>query len=1010
MYPPSASAKASIDVDGRGFIINGRRTYVASGSIHYARVPHELWRDRLLRLQRASFNCVQSYVFWNFQEPHENEFDFTGDKDFGAFLSTAQRVGLYATVRPGPYVCAEWDSGGYPIWLRFKPPMRVRVDDPRYMALNDHWYEKILPIVASHQIHRGGNVIMVQLENEHPNGWGVVHSPYFDHLQNKALELGIEVPHFMSGLHHGGNPYPDNPDSSKRTTPWYSTEFWSGWFDLYGPLGAKRFREVESDNWAIMARGGAGQNYYMAHGGTNFDTWNDPSGAASYDYGAAIGQCGDLRPIYFRMKRANQVAASFSDILADGSDASAEYADLVTGAQLTGARRSAAGTLLFLHNPGGTDAVAKLKNGGAITMDGYETCAIPRDATIAPGWKIADSAVRVLAVARDRDALTLVTYGRSGDSGDLTLACDKPMRLAEAGAASRADLADPLHPRVTLHFSTEKPDACVLTDGARRLRIVALSSDQALYTWLVGAAGTQSVVVGPEYISDFNEKGGAASMLIERPYGAPSCGQVIVYGAGATQHLAVTANPAVDTVLAPELGDWQMTLAREAAPNFDDSRWKVSDDPLQMGADGDISAFAWYRAVVDAPAAGNGTLHFVGENNLAAYVNGRAVKDAKHNGDHWDFDVPLTAGKNTIAVFTSHPGREKAFNYLGSLDNYYPKGLFGPATLEFNGANVPVKGWRMHGGVDWAISRNQPWTAPADAHGLPAAYRTNFRANRPSEFGAHPIYRVTYAGLTRGTVWLNGHNLGRYPEKIRITSLYLPECWLVDGPNSLTIFDETGASPAKVQLITETAASREIIRVDKPGDPNTPVVVPDQSNANEIARLNKGNLAFGRPATASSSEANNPPGGRDGRRPGEPLVRGKGRRGRMVEGRPWRAGERDVVRGHLGEAGAVVSVCARGFGRWAELVAIGRRQDSRAAVAGQPVTADPLEFRQPHDPVCAHHGDGGRSRRTCGRASASCACSTSNSPPKGRDGSPSHSLACTPRSQVATWEHTCPAS
>ncbi len=87
----------------------------------------------------------------------------------------------------------------------------------------------------------------------------------------------------------------------------------------------------------------------MLHGGNNFDTWNDPSGAASYDYGAAIGQAGDLRPIYYRMKRANQVAASFPDILADGSDASEEYKDLVTGAQLIGARRSPAGTLVFLR-------------------------------------------------------------------------------------------------------------------------------------------------------------------------------------------------------------------------------------------------------------------------------------------------------------------------------------------------------------------------------------------------------------------------------------------------------------------------------------------------------------------------------------------------------------------------------------------------------------------------------------------------------------------------------------
>ena len=180
--PPAA--QSAIQIDGQGFIIHGQRTYIASGCIHYPRVPRALWRDRMLRLKRAGFNTVQTYAFWNFHEPRENEWDFSGEKDIGAFLDTGQELGLYATVRVGPYVCAEWDSGGYPIWLKFKPPFKVRTADPGFLAWNDHWYDKILPIVAKHQIHKGGNVIMVQLENEHPQGWGTVSGdPYFDHLQ-----------------------------------------------------------------------------------------------------------------------------------------------------------------------------------------------------------------------------------------------------------------------------------------------------------------------------------------------------------------------------------------------------------------------------------------------------------------------------------------------------------------------------------------------------------------------------------------------------------------------------------------------------------------------------------------------------------------------------------------------------------------------------------------------------------------------------------------------------------
>ena len=150
MYPPAPAARAAINVDGQGFFINGRRTYVASGSLHYARVPHELWRDRLLRIKRAGFNTVETYAFWNFHEPRENEWNFTGDRDLGLFLSTAQELGLYAIVRVGPYVCAEWDSGGYPLWLRFKPSFKVRTADPGFLAVNDHWYDKIIPLSLIH--------------------------------------------------------------------------------------------------------------------------------------------------------------------------------------------------------------------------------------------------------------------------------------------------------------------------------------------------------------------------------------------------------------------------------------------------------------------------------------------------------------------------------------------------------------------------------------------------------------------------------------------------------------------------------------------------------------------------------------------------------------------------------------------------------------------------------------------------------------------------------------------
>ena len=121
-------------------------------------------------------------------------------------------------------------------------------------------------------------------------------------------------------------------------------------------------------------------------------------------------------------------------------------------------------------------------------------------------------------------------------------------------------------------------------------------------------------------------------MTIERPYGQPSCGQVAVFG-GRDQswHLAAKADSSLDTKPAPELVDWKMSPTPEASPAFDDSAWKHSETPQQMGADGDISAFAWYRASVNVPSPTNGTLHFQGADNLEVFVNGRHIASQKGN-------------------------------------------------------------------------------------------------------------------------------------------------------------------------------------------------------------------------------------------------------------------------------------------------------------------------------------------------------------------------------------------
>jgi beta-galactosidase len=154
------------------------------------------------------------------------------------------------------------------------------------------------------------------------------------------------------------------------------------------------------------------------------------------------------------------------------------------------------------------------------------------------------------------------------------------------------------------------------------------------------------------------------------------------------------------------------------------------------------------------------------------------------------------------------------------------KGLYGPVTLDIQGQHLNLKGWRMRGGLG-DMAQITSWRDGGATQGLPVFYHATFSTRPPGELGAYPILRVKFAGLARGTMWINGHNLGQYPEKIDVDGLYVPECWLKEGSNDLMIFDTHGPEPSQVQLEVEREASREVIRVFEPVDPTTPMVTPE---------------------------------------------------------------------------------------------------------------------------------------------------------------------------------------
>lgn len=839
LYPPSAAARKFIDYDGAGYTIEGHRTYLASGSVHYPRVPAELWADRLTRLKHGGFAAVETYAFWNLHEPRENEYVFSDYADIEKFLKISQEVGLYSIVRIGPYVCAEWDAGGWPVWLKFKPSMKLRTADPAYLKWSDHWTDKILPMMAPHQIHRGGNMILLQLENEHPAGWGVVRGdPYFDHLAAQAPKNGIEVPYFMSGYNHGGSPAPGGQiDPSRWPTPWFSTEFWAGWFDAYRTLSRKKNSAIDDAVWRNLSRGGGGYNIYMIHGGSNFANWSDNSTGASYDYGAAIGQTGDLRPMYYRMKRANQLAQGFPDILANSAEAPG-FKDFASGpgVEFMGARlsRSDAGTFVFLRNRTNEENTAKLSGGGSVRLARNGSFPFPVDVKLAPDVTLVSSTLPVLTRAVHEGVVSVVFYGQPGDTGEIVF-------------TSKSAMGGRVTKRVTVPDQGVTETTFTSVAAGLDLRILVINQDLTFNTWLLGSRERQSLVFGPAYVRGLVETSGRVSVLLERLYGQPSPGRVAVYGArGPAVNLGAPANTAFETAPAPVLGAWSMSVSREAEPKFNDSTWFKSEKPPQLGSDGDNGNFGWYRTTVTAPSAGRGTLQFKFKDNVSVYVNGQKLDAPNSPADY-------AAGENTIAILAAHIGRNKGYNFLGDLATYDMKGIITDVVLNLNGQKQTLTGWRLRGGLGDAPAGIKSWKPIGDTSGQPTFYRTTFKAAPPATSGNMPILRVTYAGLSRGMVWLNGRTLGRYPEKIRIDSLYLPEAWLRAEGNELVIFDETGANPSKISLVVERESSREIILADRPVDPNSiPMVVPREFPDRDLAKLNAGNLAYLAAASASS--------------------------------------------------------------------------------------------------------------------------------------------------------------
>lgn len=317
------------EIKDKKFFMNGKPMNIYSGAIHYFRVLPEYWEDRLTKLKLAGFNTVETYVSWNLHEPKPNEFCFEGRLDLIKFIETAEKVGLYCIVRPGPYICAEWDFGGLPAWLLKDKNMQIRCAYPDYLNCVERFYKKLLPMLIPHLETNGGNIIAMQVENEY-GSYGN-DKEYLRFVENLMRECGIDVLYFTSdgnwkNMLSGGS-LPDiykvlNFGSKAKTAfgclkdfenngPDMCGEFWCGWFDHWRDTHHTRDAASVSREVKDFLDTDANFNFYMFHGGTNFGFTAganyDKNGYAptvtSYDYCALLNEWGDYTPAYHEIRK-----------------------------------------------------------------------------------------------------------------------------------------------------------------------------------------------------------------------------------------------------------------------------------------------------------------------------------------------------------------------------------------------------------------------------------------------------------------------------------------------------------------------------------------------------------------------------------------------------------------------------------------------------------------------------------------------------------------------------------
>ncbi len=626
------SAMHQISFDKYSFLIDGKRIYIWSGEFHPYRLPSPgLWPDIFQKMKAAGFNTASIYFSWGYHSPRAGKYDFGGIRDIDKLLDDAREAGIYVIARPGPYINAEIDSGGFPLWLTDEP-VKNRSPDPAYLKLADQWMTQIDHVLARHQLTNGrGTVIAYQVENEYYNG-SADGRAYMQHLEGKARADGITVP--LVGNHNatfvtgkgamqvsGWDYYPQGFDCSHPSQwkpapdmaehrfagePLFTAEFQGGAFDPWGGPGYPKCAQLINDRFANVfykeniAAGATAQNFYMLFGGTSWGWQAIPQNYTSYDYGAAITEGRQFDPKYYEDKRIGYFLHAVAPIAKTDAMTPGRLnnPDLVDRARVN----PDTNTQFHLVRHGDTTAsttetthlALSLKegrfdipqeSGTAITINGRQSKMLVADYPLgATHLTYSTSELMTDATIDGRDIAVL--YGHRGTAGETLLDfAVKPKVTVLSGNVSQ-------HWGSTGLRLNYRHDGLirVLVDGGKRPLLLLIGDDQATeHVWQQETSRGPVLMLGSHLLRSAHFGDGTLALTGDGDSDAHAevfadnsakitwNGQPLATKPTASGGLVLTL-PVPRPVTLPVLDHWtQRAGAPEISRNFDDAKWRIAN-------------------------------------------------------------------------------------------------------------------------------------------------------------------------------------------------------------------------------------------------------------------------------------------------------------------------------------------------------------------------------------------------------------------------------------------------